>query len=248
MRTIYSARNGMMAQQKRIDVISNNLANINNDGFKKTRIDFEDCLYQTIRRVQQPQDDLNLRMGHGTIVGATTRLMDAGKLLMTGKSSDIGIEGDGFFAIQNPTGGIQYTRSGSFNIDSEGYLVCSDGSYVLDNNYDRIYVKNSNFVCGQDGTIAVDNETTTRIGMFNCINPQGLTAVGGDRFEISENSGEMTAVNDGFKLRQGYVEGSNVEMEKEMTNLIRAQRALSLASKALTTADEMDGQANQLRN
>lgn len=247
MRSIYSARNGIMAQQKRVDNISNNLANINNEGYKKTRIDFEDCLYQTIRRVEQPQDDLNLRMGHGTIIGATTRIMDEGKLIMTGNNPDLAIEGDGFFAVENSNGNIQYTRSGAFNVDSEGFLVCSDGAYVLDDNYDRIYVADSEFICSSDGSILVNDEMTARIGIYNCINPQGLTAVGADRFEVSENSGPMGA-EDNFKISQGYVEGSNVEMEREITALIRAQRALSLAGKALRTADEMDAQANQLRS
>lgn len=246
MRSIYSARNGILAQQRRVDNIANNLANVNNEGFKKTRIDFEDCLYQTIRRVELPQDDLNLRMGHGTIVGATTKIFDQGALNMTDKSSDIAIEGDGFFAIQNPTGEIVYTRDGTFNVDSEGFLVCSDGAYVLDENYDRIYVADSKFTCGVGGNLTVEGEAGATIGIFNCINPQGLEAVGADRYRVSENSGAMEA-EDNFKLRQGYKEASNVDYGTEVTQLIRAQRALSLAGKALTTADEMDAQANQLR-
>ena len=246
MRSIYSARNGMIAQQRRVDTIANNLANINNDGFKRTRMDFEDCLYQTMSRVIQPQDDLDMQMGHGTIVGATTKIMDAGNLLMTESTTDLAIEGDGFYAIESTTGEIVYTRNGSFSVDGAGFLVCSDGSYVLDENYDRISVGTSRFTCGMSGEITVDGRQITRIGIFNCINPQGLEAVGTDRFAVSANSGDMVAENN-FKIRQGYLEGSNVKMEEEVTLLIRAQRALSLASKALTTADEMDAQANQLR-
>ncbi len=246
MRSIYSARNGIMSQQKRVDNIANNLANINNEGYKKTRIDFEDCLYQTIRRAVLPQDDLNLRMGHGTIVGATTRIMDEGKMLMTGKNSDLAIQGEGFFAVEDPNGNVLYTRDGTFNVDSEGFLVASDGAYVLDNNYDRIYVANSKFVCDANGNILADGEFSATIGIFNCVNPMGLESASGDRFAVSDNSGEMVA-EDGYQIKQGYAEGSNVEMEKEITALIRAQRALSLAGKALTTADNMDAQANQLR-
>ncbi|MBQ9625469.1 MAG: flagellar hook-basal body protein [Clostridia bacterium] len=247
MRSIYSARNGIIAQQTRLDTIGNNLANINNEGFKKSRIDFEDCLYQTIRRVEQPQDDLNLRMGHGTKVGATTRLFTQGKLLMTGNNTDIAIDGKGFFAIENPNGVVQYTRSGTFAVDRDGFLVDGgDGSYVLDSNYDRIYVANTNFGCATNGALTVNGEETVSIGIFDCMNPQGLELVGADRFAVSENSGAMNAANR-FTLRQSYVEGSNVELEKEITAMIRAQRALSLAGRALTTADNMDAQANQLR-
>lgn len=246
MRSIYSARNGMIAQQSRVDTIANNLANINNDGFKKTRMDFEDCLYQTMARVIQPQDDIDMQMGHGTIVGATTKIMDAGVLTMTEADTDLAIEGDGFYAVENPTGEIVYTRNGSFSVDAQGYLVCADGAYVLDENYDRINIGSATFTCGVSGAITVDNQVVANLGIFNCINPQGLEAVSTDRFMVSANSGDMVA-EDNYKIRQGYLEGSNVKMEEEVTLLIRAQRAMSLASKALATADDMDEKANQLR-
>lgn len=246
MRSIYSARNGMIAQQRRLDVIGNNLSNISNEGFKKSRADFQDCLYQTIRRPVLPQDNLNLRMGHGTIIGSTTRIMDAGKMIQTGQNTDIAIEGKGFFAIETQDGGPVYTRDGTFKADAEGFLVAQDGAYVLDNNYDRIYVGDSNFECDNNGNIMVDGQVSAVLGVFNCNNPKGLTAVSGDRFAISDNSGNMEQ-SQGHIVRQGYSEGSNVELEKEMTAMIRAQRALSLASRAMTTADNMDAQANQLR-
>lgn len=246
MRSIYTARNGMSAQQKRLDVIAHNMSNINTDGFKKSRVDFEDCLYQTIRRVVQPQDDLNLRMGYGTLVGSTTRIMDDGKMLQTGVNTDIAIEGEGFFAIETLAGDVAYTRAGSFSVDSEGFLVAQDGAYVLDNNNDRIYVANSNFECDAKGNILVDGEVTAVLGVYNCVNPKGLTAVGTNRFVVSDNSGPMEQ-GENFTLRQGYSEGSNVQLEQEITAMIRSQRALSMASRALQTADNMDAQANQLR-
>ncbi len=247
MRAIYTAKNGLISQQERIDTIGNNLANVNTTGFKSTRIDFQDCLYQTIGRVIQPQDDMNMQMGHGTIVGASTMYFTQGKLLQSGLNTDIAIEGDGFFAVQTPSGQVQYTRDSHFSVDVDGSLVANDGSYLLDTEGNRITGLDSNFVCETNGNIVLDGQVVATVGIFDCQNQMALTPSGGNRYVESENSGAMELQTQGYDLRQGVYESSNVDLATEMSNLVRAQRALSLSSRALTTADEMESQAINIR-
>ncbi len=264
-----TARSGLIAQQQRLDIIANNMANINTNGYKAVRADFSDMLYQTMMRPLQPQDGLNLQKGHGTILGATVRNFNQGAGQMTQRLLDVMIVGDGFFAAQDLNGETLYTRDGSFALSQEedgSYLVTGSGRYILDVNGNRINLGDtpeSNLEIQSDGTIWAVTTTpatadsapvTTRtllgqLGLYRFQNTAGLEAVSTNMYQQTENSGEAQAVGmeGGVSVQQGMLEGSNVDLATEMTRMIRAQRAFSMASKALTTADEMDAKANQLR-
>lgn len=250
----YTARSGLIAQQQRIDIIANNLANLNTVGYKSVRADFKDALYQTMVRPLQPQDGLNLRRGHGVLLGATTRDFVQGTGVQTGMPLDLMLDGDGYFTVQDPNGDEPlYTRDGSFAISVQedgNYLVTGDGLYVLDTNGQPINLGGtamSDLSIQANGSIW-DENTNTQLGQLaisTFINRQGLEAVAGNRFKATEASGEP--IQSTAAVRQGTLEASNVDLATEMVRMIRAQRAFSLTARALTTADEMDAGANQIR-
>lgn len=251
--SIYTARSGLIAQQQRMDIIANNMANISTLGYKSVRADFKDALYQTMARPAQPQAGLNLQKGSGVLMGATTRDFTQGTPQMTGLALDMSIIGDGFFAVQDTNGDTLYTRDGSFAISMNGedaYLVTGDGRYVLDANGQPINLKDtptSDLAVKEDGSIwrVSTGEQLGQLGIHTFVNRQGLEAVSGNRYRATDASGEP--IESTATVRQGYLESSNVDMASEMVRMIRAQRAFSLTSRALTTADQMDSEANQLR-
>jgi len=254
-----TARSGIIAQQERIDVIANNMANVNTYGYKSVRADFKDMLYQTMVRPEQPQDGLNLEKGHGTMLGATVRDFSQGAIQNTGNPLDMLIVGDAFFAVQDPDGNTLYTRDGKFALSEENgsnYLVTVDGMYVLDSSGNKINLQTGNSIkdvkVDTQGRITVVTETgdvsVGKFGLYTFKNRQGLEAASSNCFRETDNSGQATAWSEEeADIRQGMLESSNVDLAAEMTRLIRAQRAFSLATRALTTADEMDAKANQLR-
>lgn len=264
----YSARSGIIAQQQRIDTIANNMANLSTTGYKSVRADFKDALYQTMTRVVQPQTDLNLQKGHGTLLGATTTDFRQGMAKQTFNPLDVMLEGDGFLAVKDKDGVINYTRDGSMYISvtqnqNESYLVDAQGSYIMDEKDNQINIKGydpSDVEIASDGGVylvdrvtdpATGIVTTTRtlagkLKIMSFMNRNGLVAQGNNYFLPSEESGEAKA-DKLTTVEQGMLENSNVDLATEMTRLIRAQKAFSFASRALTTADEMDGKANQIR-
>lgn len=257
MQTNYTAKAALVAQQRRIDVIANNMANINTTGYKTVRADFKDNLYSTMTRNVQPQDDVNLLRGSGTQLGATVRDFRNGINLLTGLPNNFLIDGRGFFTVNDIAGEKAYTRNGEFQISSEGestYITTPTGLYVLDESGQKIDTKGYAFtqlIVQSDGTIQhLDEatgqfETLGKFGIASFTNLQGLEAGGGSLFYETENSGAATP-DPTSVIHQSALENSNVDIAVEMTRVIRAQRAFSLASRALTTADEMDGTANQL--
>lgn len=272
MRALWSAGSGMMAQQLNVDVISNNLANVNTTGYKKSRVEFKDLLYETLRRpdVYQPGlgTPVGLQVGHGVRPSATTRTFTEGNLEQTGNTFDLAIEGDGFFIVQrsetgNPNQDLAFTRDGAFkvSVDESGtrYLTTSEGYYVLDENEAPIEIPEgfTDINISSDGTItakddAGDIEELGRIGLAKFINPEGLLAVGSNLFEQTEASGEYQLRQDagdpGYgSIMQGFLEMSNVQVVEEMVNLITAQRAYEINTKAIQTSDEMLGEANNLK-
>ncbi len=247
-----TAANAIFAQQQRVDVIASNLANVNTVGYKSSRVDFKEALYQTILRPVQPQDDLNLRQGAGVILGNTVKSFRQGAMMSTGMSTDFHLEGKGFFALENSNGDIVFTRDGNFKVSAEpngNFLVANDGAYVLDVNGNRVQIQGTGAdlkVNGEGYLIDAANVPYGQLARFTFMNPSGLSAIGANRFAATDASGGPTADNTTL-VKQGYLENSNIEMATEMTRLMRAQRALSLASRALTTADNMDGAAINLR-
>ncbi len=263
----YTAKSGLLAMQQRLDTIGNNIANTNTVGFKNSRADFKSLIYSELERPVQPQDELNLNRGTGAMLGATTKSFLPGVAITTNYPLDCMLQGDGFFEIQNGNGDKFYTRAGDFSLSVEGentYLVTTDGYYVVDKNGQKINTQGvdpSDIAIKPDGNVFIKKThkqegrippTWTeeihvgQIGLKQFMNRQGLEAVGANKFVETEASG--AAQDDTTtKIMQGYQEGSNTDLATEMTRLIRTQRAFSMISRALTTADEMDHQANIIR-
>ncbi|MDQ2687100.1 MAG: flagellar basal-body rod protein FlgG [Armatimonadota bacterium] len=259
MRALYTAATGMNAQQLNMDVIANNLANVNTAGFKHSRADFQDLLYQEIRPAgatvaQGAQSPTGLEVGLGVKPGATETMFQQGTFQETGNNLDVAIEGEGFYKVLLPDGSSGYTRDGSFNRDSQGKLVNSDG-YAIQPEI-SIPSDASAVSIGKDGTVSVtlggkDPQEIGKIGLTRFANPAGLQHLGGNNFAETAASGSPTdgvAGQEGFgTLAQGSLEMSNVQIVQEMVNMITAQRAYEVNSKAIQTADDMLSTANQLR-
>lgn len=250
-----SAASAIKNQQKRIDTIANNVANINTTAFKGSRLDFKDSLYVTgIVPGSARSSDANQQRGHGLMTAGITTDWRAGQIIVTEGQFDFALEGEGFFSVGDLAGNILYTRNGNFNISAEAdglYLVNASGWYVLDNNGARIRIPDGTHTVNVsvDGVLnfkTAYGDMMATLGVFTFRNLTGLHAVGGSMFEESDASGErFVPVN--TMVRQGALEGSNVNLAEEMTRLMRTQRAFQLASRALTTADEMEGIANNMR-
>jgi len=268
MRALWSASSGMQAQQLNVDIISNNLANVNTTGFKKNRAEFKDLIYETLRRPESPDllpgaaAPIGLQVGHGVRPSATARDFSEGNLQPTDNPLDVAIEGPGFFMVERPDGSLAFTRDGSFKLSLDGtdrILTTSNGYYVLDENESYIIIPEeyTDISISADGMITAVAEDGTveelgRIGLVKFSNPAGLLAVGNNLYEATEASGEPIVKDDdqapGYgTLLQGYLEMSNVKVVEEMVNLIVAQRAYEVNTKAVQTADEMLAQANNLR-
>ncbi|MPL68958.1 Flagellar basal-body rod protein FlgG [bioreactor metagenome] len=260
MRALWTAGSGMKAQQANIDVISNNLANVNTTGFKKSRTDFQDLMYQTIRQAGTatgPDSEVptGIQMGHGVRQVATQKIYTQGSFQETGNALDVAIEGDGFFQIEMPDGTLAFTRDGSFKRDSDGRMVTSDG-YPMDPAI-TIPERAIEISISADGRVSVTMPDETEpqevgeIQIFRFVNPAGLSNIGRNLLKETAASGEPVQVTPGEEgsgtLVQKYLEMSNVQVVEEMVNMIVAQRAYEVNSKAITTADEMLSQAANLK-
>lgn len=260
MRSLWTAASGMVAQQTKIDTISNNLANVNTAGFKKSRVDFQDLLYQTLKYAGTPstagaQVPTGIQIGHGTRPVATQRIFSQGMYQQTDNPLDIVIEGDGFFQVLLPDGGIRYTRDGAFKLDADGRLTTSDGFPIEP---EIVIPEDSlDLIIGSDGTISImrpgDNEPDQvgSLEIVRFINPAGLKSEGRNLYTSTAASGSPmvgTPGLDGFgNLSQNFLEISNVQVVEEMVNMIVSQRAYETNSKAIQAADDMLQTANNLR-
>jgi flagellar basal-body rod protein FlgG len=259
IRSLFIAKTGLEAQQTNLDVITNNLANVSTNGFKKSRAVFEDLLYQNVRQPgaqssQQTQLPSGLQIGTGVRAVATERLHTQGNPQQTGNSKDVMINGSGFFQVLMPDGTTAYTRDGSFQTDNNGQLVTSSG-YVLQ---PPITVPSNalTMTVGRDGTVTVTTPGTvapTQIGSIqvaNFVNPSGLESLGENLYAETGSSGTAQTSTPGTNgagvLMQGYVETSNVNVVEEMVNMIQTQRAYEINSKAITTSDQMLQKISQL--
>ena len=252
------AASGLKNQQTRIDSIANNLANVNTHGYKNSRLDFKDSLYTTgITPGPARTPEGNQQKGHGLMIAGVTRDFKPGSMERTERELDFCIEGEGFFSLSNHSGETVYTRSGIFHrsVEANGtFLVNNDGWYVLDEAGNRIQFPPETFSiqADVDGTLRFTDMNNnllgeTRLGIFTFRNLKGLEASGNSNFTPTPAAGERFQVNDDITVRQGILEASNVKLADEMTRVIRTQRAFQLASRALTTADEMQGIANNMR-
>lgn len=258
IRALWTASTGMKAQQVNMDVIANNLANVNSSGFKKSRPDFQDILYQTKRAPGTGADggesSTGVQIGLGSRVAAVQKIFSTGDFLQTENELDVAIEGAGLFQVTMPDGTAAYTRSGALKKDSGGRLVTSDGFPLVPEVV--IPTGTTNITVGSSGTVEVllDGESVaTEIGNIELVrfgNPAGLKSLGRNLYGETPTSGAPltgTPGQDGFgTLAQGFLEGSNVNIMEEMVNMIAGQRAYEVNSKAIKTADEMLSMTSQL--
>lgn len=259
-RALAIASSGMQAQSLNIDVIANNLANVSTPGFKRSRADFQDLLYQNLRpagaaATSENQIPTGIQLGQGTRPVATQKIFLQGTYQNTGNELDMAIEGTGFFQIMQPDGEIAYTRSGAFKLNSDGKIVTSDG-YPLE---PAVTVPNNTIsvTIGMDGTVSAlkaGDVSPTQIGTIEIAqfpNQAGLSSIGRNLYLKTAASGDVTtgtAGKDGRgTITQGYLEMSNVSVVDEMVNMITAQRAYEINSKSIQAADEMLQLANNLK-
>lgn len=249
---LWIAKTGLEAQQTRLAVVSNNLANASTTGFKRARAVFEDLLYQNVRQAggQSSQDTTlpsGLTLGTGVRVVATEKLHTQGNIVQTGNALDVAIEGRGFLQVLLPDGTIAYTRDGSFKLDAQGQLVTADG-YVVQPGI-TIPAGAQSITIGADGTVSVlasGATAPTQVGnlqLADFVNPAGLQPIGKNLYLETASSGAPQPGTPGTNglgtLVQGALESSNVNVVEELVNMIETQRAYEMSSKAIQVADQM---------
>lgn len=252
LRALSTAATGMQAQETNIDVIANNLANVNTTGFKRSRADFQDLVYQYVVEPGAPtsQNTLNpsgIQIGLGVKTSSVQKIFTQGELMSTGNQLDLAIEGDGFFQINKPDGTLAYTRSGSFQLNQNGELITSDGYLIAPGI--TIPADATAITVAQDGIVSVKqpgNNQATQVGQLTPVrfpNNAGLRALGYNMYEETQASGAPVIGifgQQGFgRVSQGFLEKSNVSVVEQVVNMITGQRAYEATSKGITTADEM---------
>ena len=259
IKSLWTAKTGLEAQQTKMDVIANNLANVSTNGFKKSRAVFQDLLYQNMRQAGGRNDMQNvlpagLQIGSGVRPVATERIQTQGSLEQTGNSKDVAIDGKGFFQVLMPDGNNAYTRDGSFQVNESGQLVTADGYPIQP----AVLIPQDalSITIGKDGVVTVtqpgSNEATQvgQLSLSTFVNPAGLQSIGDNLYLETSASGmrnESTpGLNGAGRLDQGYVETSNVNVVEEMVSMIQTQRAYEINSKAVQTSDEMLAKLSQL--
>jgi flagellar basal-body rod protein FlgG len=258
VRSLYSSASGMEAQQANLDVIANNLANVNTTGFKRSKIEFQDLLYETTRTPGAEQGagtqlPTGLQIGHGSRVVATSKVFTEGELTQTGEQLDLAINGDGFFQVQMPDGTLAYTRDGALKRSSTGQVTTSDG-LPLQGGFQPIPAGTTSITISSSGEVTTTSASGTsnfQVQLVRFTNPAGLNSIGGNLYTESLASGTPetgTPNESGYgALQQGYLEMSNVKVVQEMVNMIVAQRAYEVNSKSVQSADEMMQESNNLR-
>ena len=252
MRSLWTSTTGMSAQTMNMDVIANNLANVSTTGFKKSRADFQDLLYQIMKVPGSPtsadtKSPTGIQVGLGVKTGSVTKIFTEGDIVQTGNTLDVAIEGAGFFQVTTPDGNTAYTRAGNLKLDGDGRLTTSDGypiqpEIVIPEDAREITISETGVVSAIVGA----DTTSTELGnleLADFVNESGLLAIGRNLFRETEASGTATLSTPGSNgvgtLLQGYIENSNVNLVEEMAHMITSQRAFEINSKVITTSDEM---------
>ena len=258
-RALYTAATGMLAQERKIDIIANNLANVNTDGFKASRPEFQDLMYQTLRAAgaggtENRPTPTSTQVGLGVKDGAVIRNFTQGDFKSTGQTTDVAIRGDGFFIVQIDNGEFRLTRNGAFRLTEEGELVTKDGHPLSP----RIQVPadHAGILIQRDGTVEImrADRTTENVGSIQLgyvVNVDALEAAGDNLYQLAdfESHVRMGAPGEGRlgELEAGYLEGSNVQVVEEMVAMITGQRAYEANSRVIQTADRMMEETNRLR-
>lgn len=256
--SLYASATGMEAQQLNLNNIANNIANVNSTGFKRSKVEFQDLLYQS----QAPKGGdaggggttpTGIEVGNGARAVSTTKVFSQGQLTQTDNQWDMAIDGEGFFQLSRADGTTVYTRDGSLKIDGTGQIVNNNGLVytglgAVPNNVTGVFIAPTGEISFEtpNGIVA---GPTVQLARFS--NPNGLKSLGSNLYEETQGSGAVVIGNagiDGFgQLRQNYLEMSNVNVVEEMVNMIVAQRAYEINSKAIQTSDEMMATVNQLK-
>jgi len=263
IRSMYTAATGMEAQQLYMDTISHNLSNVNTNGFKRSKVEFQDLMYQTLREpgTRNPEGEMapaGIEVGLGVRPAATQRIFEQGSINQTENPLDLAIGGEGLFQVELPDGGIGYTRDGQFKRDAEGTVVTSAGYRLFPEI--SLPAEAAAVMIGADGKVEATMPSTSpqeeivdlgQIELVRFINPAGLKAIGGNMYIETEASGEpivnLPRENGTGEIMQGYVEASNVKIVEEMVNMITAQRAFEIVSKSIQVSEEMLQTANNLK-
>jgi len=261
LRSLFTAATGMKAQQMYVDNISNNLANVNTTAFKRSRLDFQDLLYDTVispgaESVQGYRMPSGLQIGSGVRHISTTKIFNQGLPQSTNRDLDVAISGQGFFQVLHPARGqVVYSRDGSLRVNEQGQLVNAEG-YLLSPTI-AIPANSTGITFGTDGTVTVvpgsspdQRVVVGNIQIVSFPNPSGLESIGHNLYAETPASGSSTTGNPGAnglgELQQGFLEGSNVDVVQELVNLIIAQRAYEVNSRAVRTSDQMLEQSNNV--
>ena len=259
IRSLWISKTGMEGQQTKLDAIAHNLANVGTHGFKRSGVVFDDLMYQNLRQTgaatsEQSQLPTGLQIGLGVRAAATSRNHSQGTLTQTGGQFDVAIEGRGFFQIQLPDGTTGYTRDGAFQLDANGQLVTSAG-YAVQPGI-TIPANARSVTIARDGAVSitlqgqVDPQPAGQIQLATFVNPGGLDPLGGNLFGETASSGTPNAGAPGANgiggVRQGFVEGSNVNVVEELVSMIATQRAYEMNSKSIQTSDQMLQRLTQL--
>jgi flagellar basal-body rod protein FlgG len=259
IKSLYAAASGMNAQQVNLDNISNNIANANTTGFKRSRVEFQDLVYETLRgtssTAQGTQVPVELQVGGGAKPVATVRNFEVGSPEQTGNPLDMMIRGDGFFQVMMPDGSLSYTRDGSWKISANGQVVNADG-LALEPPV-TVPQDATSVLIQSDGRVLINTTTSTeatelgRVELARFVNPAGLSNLGGNLYKQTVASGDPIIAQPGLDgvglLDQGYLETSNVKIVNEMIAMITAQRSYELNSKSVKTADDMISIAANLK-
>ena len=261
MRSLSIAATGMLAQQKNVEVVSNNLANMNTTGYMRRRTEFHDLMYQNLRRVGSTSSDAGtvvpsgVQLGLGVKLAAVYRIHEQGNLSPTDNTFDMAVQGNGYFQIQMPDGTTAYTRDGTFQLNADGLVVTHDGYSVLpaitvpDNAVDVAINTSGEVQVKLDGQ--VDYQNVGQLQIANFANDTGLESVGSNLYLETTASGAALTATPGSSgygtILQGFLETSNVNAVEEISNLISAQRAYEMNSKIITTSDEMMRTVSQMR-
>ncbi|TNF58235.1 MAG: flagellar basal-body rod protein FlgG [Burkholderiales bacterium] len=259
MNSLWISKTGMQAQQNQLDVISNNMANVSTNGFKRSTAVFEDLMYQNLRQVGAAADEQNqlptgLQLGLGVRTVATSRSFTQGSLQQSGNQLDIAVNGNGFLQVTLPDGTTGYTRDGSLKLNAQGRIVTSSGLPLA--NDITIPPEAQSITVSPDGVVSVKvpgNAAPQQVGnieLASFINPGGLEPLGQNLFGETVASGAPTNAAPGTvgmgSLMQGYVETSNVNVVQELVTMIQTQRAYEMNSKAIQTSDQMLQRLSQL--
>ncbi len=261
-RALRTAASGMFAQQTNIEVISNNIANVNTNGFKKNRAEFQDLMYQEVQVHPQttstpgiPESSSGkIEVGNGVRAASTEKIFKQGDVVETGNQLDVAVQGEGFFQLRKPDGTYAYTRDGSFKINAEGKIVTSGGlelepGFTLDENALGVSIS-------RDGTMEIQEAGGGKFVLGNIelarfLNPGGLQPLGDNLYAETDYSGAPllgTPGENGFgEVNQGFLESSNVDIVEEMIAMVTAQRAYEMNSKTVQTVEDMMATVNQLK-